>query len=161
MKKALLLVIAWFILCTSSSFACNLCTELEKRGFPPENIAKSVSAYFGSGSHLKIGGAGKPFYSANGVTFNLVVDRNGKIYHVKGAKNLRGVIFSGTLNSSPVKIFVIDEMGFVGIKTKLAKINTLQQTVKATKAPIIVTENKATIKYSDEVIQVPADTERR
>jgi len=167
MKKALaLVIITWFIIFSSSSFACSLCTELKKRGFPPEEINRTISKYFGAS--LKVSGQGEPFLRSDNPLFNIAIGKDGKIYPVKTTRQLQGVTFDGVINTHPVKIFVINGIDFIGLKTdetlsvlpaQKKQVVTRRQT--AIKIPVITTENKASFKYSDEVIQVPPDIERR
>ena len=168
MKKALLLVvIIWFLLSSASSFACNLCVELEKRGFSPQVINQAISKHFGTG--LKVNGKGKPFYYANGIPFESAIGKDGRDYSVTATKQLRGIAFDGFISGQPVKIFVADGINYVGIKTERSvpqpkKNDGPPQAVAnqiATKVPIILTEKSAALNYSDEVIQVPPDIEGR
>lgn len=116
MKKALMIaIVAWFVLFSSNSFACDLCVELEKRGFSPESFNRTVSEYFGAG--VKVSDSGKSFSSASGAPFNLAISKDGKLYPVTATKQLRGVVFDGSINTRPAKIFVVNGIDFVGIKT--------------------------------------------
>lgn len=110
----MLVIVAWFMLFSSSSFACNLCTELEKRGFSPERIGKGISEHLGG--KLKATGSGKPFFFKKEIAFNLAADKNGRIFRVGEVENLRGVSFIGTINNTPAEIFVAGGVEFIGIK---------------------------------------------
>jgi len=116
MKKALMLaIVTWFVLFFSSgSSACGLCAELGKRGFSPEEFNKTIAEYFGASP--KVSDSGKPFLSAGGAPFNLAISKDGKLYPVTSTKQLRGVVFDGSINARPVKIFVLERIGFVGVK---------------------------------------------
>ena len=111
----LVIVASWFVLYSSSSLACSLCLELEKRGFSPEVIGKAVAEHFGG--TLKAVGSGQFFHHANGIPFNLAIGKNGKLYPVTAIRQLRGISFDGFINDRPAKVFVADGINFVGIKT--------------------------------------------
>ena len=118
MKKALLLVIlVWSVLSSSSSFACNLCIELEKRGFSPVVINKAIAEHFGT--NLKVAtGLGRPFSSSSETTlFNLAVSKDGRVRPVTNTRQLRGLSFDGFINTHPAKIFIANGVDVVGIKT--------------------------------------------
>lgn len=160
----ILVAVSWLVLFSASSFACNLCVELEKRGFSPESIGKAVSEHFGVGSRLKAIGSGKPFSADGGVLFNIAIGKNGKVYPVKETKQLRGLVFDGSINSRPAKIFLVNQLNFIGIKAdgsnfRLTGINASRQT--AAKNPVVLAGSSAKFKYSNETIQVPPDIEGR
>jgi|GEM_PF-2834012 len=118
MKKALVLVaVTWFVLFSSSSFACDFCKELEKRGFSPERIEKGISEHFGGKLKIRANVVAKPFDLKKGVAFDLAADRTGKIFRVKEAENLRGKSFEGTINDHPIEIFIANGVKFIGLKT--------------------------------------------
>ncbi len=113
---AVIVVVSWFIL-YSSSFACSLCVELEKKGFSPESFNKAVSEHFGN--RLKVAdGSGKPFSSTDGALFNFAISQGGEVHPVTATRQLRGVVFDGSINTRPAKIFVVNGINFVGIKTE-------------------------------------------
>lgn len=162
MKRILYMVIFTaivFFLLISSSFASDLHEELKKRGLSPGIIERGISQSLGGGN-LTVRDAGQSFSSAGGKLFDLVISKSGNGYRVVSTQQLAGLMFTGQVGKRSVAIFIPNGKGYVGIKTdgtfQLAKAE-----YQTASAPAVVKAGNAGIKFSNEVIQVPADIERR
>jgi len=188
MKRILLVVVLTagvFFLLISSSFAASLYEELQKRGLSPGIIEKGVLQSLGGGN-LTVNSAGENFSSTSGKLFDLVISKSGNGYRVVSTRELSGLMFTGQAGKRNVAIFVVNGKGYVGVKTdgnfQLAKAETVMparqgkkngkgyvgvktdsnvKMANKTLTPNIIMASSAKFVYSNEIIQVPADTERR
>ena len=157
MKEAALAVVAFFLL-ISSSFACNLCDELAKRGFSSGRLNSTLSGGFKADK-----ARGHRFVANRPFQVDLLVEPDGRVKKNRTVAPLIGIGFYGSLNGQRARLFVADA-GFVGINFVSAPVvlakNVPQQirqlAVAQQPSSVKIVSSKKAIRFSDEEIDIPS-----